>query len=198
MSNFHLDKKKLQFERTSRNMSQEELAQEIKVSTRSVSRWETGESNPRGDDLERLASFLGYRPIWSRTEEDYPLTHGTEIASHLIFAKTEEKESIVSEKLLLNMLSEQQQLIRIQSNNMTEALATVERQRADTARVTEVLASQLDKHNDQIADLREELSELKEQLAQFAKPTRPTRAAESRKASPIHASAARPGRAAER
>lgn len=40
-------------------ISQQELAKELGVASNTVSRWETGTSKPRLDDLDRIARTLG-------------------------------------------------------------------------------------------------------------------------------------------
>ena len=47
--------KKLRLEKS---MSQEELAMKLKVSQQAITKWETGEANPRADKLPLLAQVL--------------------------------------------------------------------------------------------------------------------------------------------
>ena len=44
--------------RVEKSMSQEELAMKLKVSQQAITKWETGEANPRADKLPLLAQVL--------------------------------------------------------------------------------------------------------------------------------------------
>lgn len=61
MSNFELGKK-IKTLRTSKGLSQEELAQQAGISLRTVQRIENDEAEPRGDTLIRLAAVLNVKP----------------------------------------------------------------------------------------------------------------------------------------
>jgi len=61
MNNFELGKK-IKTLRTSKGLSQEELAQQAGISLRTVQRIENDEAEPRGDTLIRLAAVLNVKP----------------------------------------------------------------------------------------------------------------------------------------
>ena len=44
--------------REKRNLTQEELAEQIQVTRQAVSRWETGETQPNTDTLKLLSQFF--------------------------------------------------------------------------------------------------------------------------------------------
>ncbi len=50
---------RLRRQRELRRLSQQELASELGVASNTVSRWETGTSKPRLEDLDRIARTLG-------------------------------------------------------------------------------------------------------------------------------------------
>src|SRR5690349_14196497 len=65
--------KKIKELRGRKGMSQEELAEKSQLSLRTVQRIEGGETEPRGDTLQRLASALGTTPdeliVWTENED---------------------------------------------------------------------------------------------------------------------------------
>ena len=61
MNNFELGQK-IKTLRTSKGLSQEELAQQAGISLRTVQRIENDEAEPRGDTLIRLAAVLNVKP----------------------------------------------------------------------------------------------------------------------------------------
>jgi len=70
--------KKIKELRSRKGMSQEELAEKSQLSLRTVQRIEGGETEPRGDTLQRLASALGTTPdeliVWTENEDKGFLT----------------------------------------------------------------------------------------------------------------------------
>lgn len=77
MKNIELAKKIKEL-RSRKGMSQEELAEKSQLSLRTVQRIEGGETEPRGDTLQRLASALGTTPDelidWTENEDKGFLT----------------------------------------------------------------------------------------------------------------------------
>lgn len=55
---------RIQAKRKAADMSQPDLAKLVGVSKVSVSQWENGSSNPRGENLLKLARALGVSPDW--------------------------------------------------------------------------------------------------------------------------------------
>lgn len=47
--------------REQRNLSQAEVARRLDISQQAISKWESGEADPRSDKLLSLASILGCR-----------------------------------------------------------------------------------------------------------------------------------------
>lgn len=70
--------KKIKELRTRKGMSQEELAEKSQLSLRTIQRIEGGETEPRGDTLQRLAKTLGTTPDelidWTEEEDKTFLT----------------------------------------------------------------------------------------------------------------------------
>ena len=54
LNNIILEKRK------EKNMTQEQLAEELNVARQTVSKWETGETVPDVDSLKKLANLLGF------------------------------------------------------------------------------------------------------------------------------------------
>lgn len=61
---------RIKMARTALGMTQEKLAEKVGVETPSVSRWESGISNPRPRHIPSLAKALEKRPDWFLQEEN--------------------------------------------------------------------------------------------------------------------------------
>lgn len=100
MSNFHIRVKEL---RMSRKLSQQELADYLKISKSSVNMYERGEREPGLDLLEEIADFFN-------VDMDYLIGKSNISQSHLIQA-TGNQRTIEFIKLFEKLTSEQQDLI---------------------------------------------------------------------------------------
>lgn len=100
MSNFHIRVKEL---RMSRKLSQQELADYLKISKSSVNMYERGEREPGLDLLEEIADFFN-------VDMDYLIGKSNVSQSHLI-QTTGNQRTIEFIKLFEKLTSEQQDLI---------------------------------------------------------------------------------------
>lgn len=49
----------IKYYREQKNLSQQEVADELSISQQAIARWENGETLPRADKLPQLAAILG-------------------------------------------------------------------------------------------------------------------------------------------
>lgn len=132
MSNFHIRVKEL---RASRNLSQQELADDLKISKSSVNMYERGEREPGLDMLETIADFFN-------VDMDY-LMGKTNMPHRYLVSNTEK------------LTVEEQQLITIYKNLNTEGRNQLMKQATNLSELTKYKKENETKYAYRVAHTKE-------------------------------------------
>lgn len=127
--------------RKEKKLSQKEIAKEMSISEKTLSRWENGESQIKPEKAQQLADFfgvsvgylLGYEDLLDQIEEvDSELSKGMTIAKNLsVTASSSYEELFRNILILLKGLKEVAEVTQVDSNTLIEVVESLEEHMKD-------------------------------------------------------------------